>query len=258
MLGRAPRFVARGDRRHRQRHRLVDHDGGRADPESRSASRRGGRSASRSGAGRNRACSDRRPTSPQHFGTAERRNRSSRASTATSTSTAARDACAACRCSDRQPAADVLRQAVAPLADLGIVGAIASKSRRPGGTDSTSFNAAGLPGISSAQDPIEYQSYTWHTNLDNLRARDRRRCAEGGDRGGDDGVCAGDAGRAPSPLHDGRDAETGGACAAVPRSHPAHPRHLPHPAHPSTDEPNPRFAASPGSSATHGRGVTRI
>ena len=62
--------------------------------------------------------------------------------------------------------ADVLRQAVAPLADLGIVGAIASKSRRPGGTDSTSFNAAGLPGISSAQDPIEYQSYTWHTNLD--------------------------------------------------------------------------------------------
>src|SRR5262249_41212083 len=40
-------------------------------------------------------------------------------------------------------AADVIRQAVAPLADLGIVGAIATKSRRPGGTDSTSFNAAG-------------------------------------------------------------------------------------------------------------------
>jgi Zn-dependent M28 family amino/carboxypeptidase len=63
-------------------------------------------------------------------------------------------------------AADVLRLAVAPLADLGVVGAIASKSRRPGGTDSTSFNAAGLPGISSTQDPIDYQSYTWHTNLD--------------------------------------------------------------------------------------------
>ena len=44
-----------------------------------------------------------------------------------------------------------------------------------------------------------------------LRARDRRRCAEGGDRGGDDGVCAGDAGRAAPPLHGRRDAEAGGA-----------------------------------------------
>ena len=63
-------------------------------------------------------------------------------------------------------AADVIRAAVAPLADLGIAGAISTKSRRTGGTDSTSFNAAGLPGIGSAQDPIEYQSDTWHTNLD--------------------------------------------------------------------------------------------
>ncbi len=63
-------------------------------------------------------------------------------------------------------AAEAIRKAVAPLADLGIAGAIATKSRRTGGTDSTSFNAAGLPGIGSAQDPIEYQSDTWHTNLD--------------------------------------------------------------------------------------------
>jgi len=63
-------------------------------------------------------------------------------------------------------AADVVRGAVAPLADLGIAGAIATSSRRTGGTDSTSFNAAGLPGIGSQQDPIEYQSDTWHTNLD--------------------------------------------------------------------------------------------
>ena len=63
-------------------------------------------------------------------------------------------------------AADVIRAAVAPLADLGIAGAVSTKSRRTGGTDSTSFNAAGLPGIGSAQDPIEYQSDTWHTNLD--------------------------------------------------------------------------------------------
>jgi len=63
-------------------------------------------------------------------------------------------------------AADVVRGAVAPLADLGIAGAIATSSRRTGGTDSTSFNAAGLPGIGGQQDPIEYQSDTWHTNLD--------------------------------------------------------------------------------------------
>jgi carboxypeptidase Q len=63
-------------------------------------------------------------------------------------------------------AADVIRTTVAPLADLGVAGAIATKSRRTGGTDSTSFNAAGLPGIGSAQDPIEYQTHTWHTNLD--------------------------------------------------------------------------------------------
>jgi hypothetical protein len=34
------------------------------------------------------------------------------------------------------------------------------------GTDSTSFNNAGLPGISMTQDPIEYNTLTHHTNLD--------------------------------------------------------------------------------------------
>ncbi|HTV01965.1 MAG TPA: M20/M25/M40 family metallo-hydrolase [Luteitalea sp.] len=63
-------------------------------------------------------------------------------------------------------AARILREIVAPFEDLGMVGATATKSRRSGGTDSTSFNAAGLPGIGLLQDPIEYQSYTWHTNLD--------------------------------------------------------------------------------------------
>jgi carboxypeptidase Q len=63
-------------------------------------------------------------------------------------------------------AAAMIREAVAPLADLGVAGAIATDSRRTGGTDSTSFNAAGLPGIGTALDPIEYQSATWHTNLD--------------------------------------------------------------------------------------------
>ena len=65
-----------------------------------------------------------------------------------------------------EDAAALLRGAVAPLEDLGVGGAISTKSRRTGGTDSTSFNAAGLPGISTALDPVEYQSHTWHTNLD--------------------------------------------------------------------------------------------
>lgn len=63
-------------------------------------------------------------------------------------------------------AATVLREALAPFGDLGVAGALSSKSRNPGGTDSTSFNAAGLPGIGVSQDPIEYFNVTWHTNLD--------------------------------------------------------------------------------------------
>ncbi len=63
-------------------------------------------------------------------------------------------------------AATVLRDALGPFSDLGVAGALSSKSRNPGGTDSTSFNAAGLPGISVSQDPIEYFNVTWHTNLD--------------------------------------------------------------------------------------------
>ena len=63
-------------------------------------------------------------------------------------------------------AADMIRDAMAPFADWGFMGAIASDSRRTGGTDSTSFNNAGLPGIGLAQDPFDYGSYTHHTNYD--------------------------------------------------------------------------------------------
>jgi len=63
-------------------------------------------------------------------------------------------------------AAAVVRQAIAPFEDLGVMGAVPSKSRALGGTDSTSFSQAGLPGIGLGQDPIEYNSATWHTNLD--------------------------------------------------------------------------------------------
>ncbi len=63
-------------------------------------------------------------------------------------------------------AGNILRDILKPFADLGVVGAINTKSRGLGGSDNTSFNQAGLPGIGSLQDPIEYGSHTWHTNLD--------------------------------------------------------------------------------------------
>jgi hypothetical protein len=63
-------------------------------------------------------------------------------------------------------AGTILREAVAPLKDLGVLGAMTTRSRQRGGSDHTSFNEAGLPGIGMLQDPIQYQSYTWHTNLD--------------------------------------------------------------------------------------------
>jgi carboxypeptidase Q len=64
-------------------------------------------------------------------------------------------------------AAAVVRQALAPFQDLGVMGASSTTSRNVGGTDSTSFNNAGLPGIGFQQDPIEYNTHTHHTNLDN-------------------------------------------------------------------------------------------
>ena len=65
-----------------------------------------------------------------------------------------------------QEGAAIVRQALAPFADLGVMGAVAGNSRSVGGTDHTSFNNAGLPGIGFGQDPIEYNSHTHHTNLD--------------------------------------------------------------------------------------------
>jgi hypothetical protein len=62
--------------------------------------------------------------------------------------------------------ADILRDILAPFKDDGVAGAAATRSRRLGGSDNTSFNQAGLPGIGMGQDPIEYGTHTWHTNLD--------------------------------------------------------------------------------------------
>jgi carboxypeptidase Q len=63
-------------------------------------------------------------------------------------------------------AAATLREMFAPFQDLGIYGAAPSTGRTIGGTDSTSFSNAGLPGIGFQQDPIEYNTHTHHTNLD--------------------------------------------------------------------------------------------
>jgi carboxypeptidase Q len=63
-------------------------------------------------------------------------------------------------------AAQVVGRLLEPFKDLGVYGATATTSRSTGGTDSTSFNHAGLPGINAIQDPMEYESYTHHTNLD--------------------------------------------------------------------------------------------
>jgi carboxypeptidase Q len=65
-----------------------------------------------------------------------------------------------------EEAGGILREALAPFRDLKVAGATTTKSRAVGGTDSTSFNNAGLPGISFGQDQIEYGSHTHHTNLD--------------------------------------------------------------------------------------------
>ena len=63
-------------------------------------------------------------------------------------------------------AATVLKETVASFKDLGVLGANTTRNRARGGSDHTSFNAAGLPGILVMQDPIQYNEQTWHTNLD--------------------------------------------------------------------------------------------
>jgi carboxypeptidase Q len=62
--------------------------------------------------------------------------------------------------------ANILREILAPFKDDGVIGAVPTRSRRLGGSDNTAFNQAGLPGIGLGQDPIEYGTHTWHTNLD--------------------------------------------------------------------------------------------
>jgi hypothetical protein len=64
-------------------------------------------------------------------------------------------------------AAIILAQFFKPFEEWGIYGASASTARVEGGSDNGAFAVAGLPGIGTQQDSIEYNSTTWHTNLDN-------------------------------------------------------------------------------------------
>jgi carboxypeptidase Q len=57
---------------------------------------------------------------------------------------------------------DYLRQ----FRDWGVYGALPSTARVEGGSDNGAFAVAGLPGIGAQQDPISYNSTTWHTDLD--------------------------------------------------------------------------------------------
>jgi hypothetical protein len=61
-----------------------------------------------------------------------------------------------------------LREVTTSFRDLGVLGARVTRNRvGPGGSsDHRAFDEAGLPGINVVQDPIEYDSHTWHSNLD--------------------------------------------------------------------------------------------
>ena len=62
--------------------------------------------------------------------------------------------------------AAIMRKILEPFKEDGVVGTAPSRGRNLGGSDNTSFSNAGLPGIGMSQDPIEYFTHTWHTNLD--------------------------------------------------------------------------------------------
>lgn len=63
-------------------------------------------------------------------------------------------------------AAGGVQSAMDLFRDWGFTRATPTLGRNTGGTDSTSFNNAGLPGIGFNQDPFDYNTYTHHTNFD--------------------------------------------------------------------------------------------
>jgi hypothetical protein len=63
-------------------------------------------------------------------------------------------------------AAAMVQTAMGNFKDWGFYQANATLGRQTGGTDSTSFNNAGLPGVGFSQDPFDYNTYTHHTSFD--------------------------------------------------------------------------------------------
>ena len=63
-------------------------------------------------------------------------------------------------------AAAMVQGAMDFFKDWGFYHVNPTLGRNTGGTDSTSFNNAGLPGVGYSQDPFDYNTYTHHTNFD--------------------------------------------------------------------------------------------
>jgi carboxypeptidase Q len=63
-------------------------------------------------------------------------------------------------------AAAMVQVAMDNFKDWGFYHVNPTLGRQTGGTDSTSFNNAGLPGVGYGQDPFDYNTYTHHTNFD--------------------------------------------------------------------------------------------
>jgi carboxypeptidase Q len=63
-------------------------------------------------------------------------------------------------------AAAMVHTAMGLFRDWGYYNTSPTLGRQTGGTDSTSFNNAGLPGVGYSQDPFDYNTYTHHTNFD--------------------------------------------------------------------------------------------
>ena len=63
-------------------------------------------------------------------------------------------------------AAAMVQTAMATFKDWGFYQLTPTVGRQTGGTDSTSFNNAGLPGVGYSQDPFDYNTYTHHTGFD--------------------------------------------------------------------------------------------
>ncbi len=74
-------------------------------------------------------------------------------------------------------AAEVFRQWIAPLADLGVS---TVTNRNTGSTDHVSFDRVGIPGFQFVQDNLDYFSQVHHTHLDgmdHIQAEDLRQSA---------------------------------------------------------------------------------